>query len=119
MFDGHERLVVCNRRYMQMYLSADIVTPGTTLHSLLECRITNGSFSPEPIAYRRELTDSMAEGKTTSTEVKSKDGQTISVINRSMPGGGWVATHDDITARRGTRRVRRADGGHPVEFDRL
>ena len=28
MFDGNERLVVCNRRYMQMYnLSADIVTP--------------------------------------------------------------------------------------------
>ena len=37
MFDGNERLVVCNHRYMQMYsLSADIVTPGSTLHSLLE-----------------------------------------------------------------------------------
>jgi PAS domain-containing protein len=35
MFDGNERLVVRNRRYMQMYnLFADIVTPGSTLHSL-------------------------------------------------------------------------------------
>ncbi len=107
MFDGNERLVVCNHRYMQMYgLSADIVTPGSTLHSLLEYRIRNGTFSREPIAYRRELIDAMAAGDTRSTEVKSKDGRTISVINRPMPGGGWVATHEDITDRRDAERER-------------
>ena len=42
----------------------------------------------------------MAAGTTTSTEVKSKDGSTISVINRPMNDGGWVATHEDITERR-------------------
>jgi len=37
MFDGNERLVVCNQRYMEMYaLSADIVKPGCSLQSLLE-----------------------------------------------------------------------------------
>ena len=98
MFDGNERLVVCNRRYMEMYnLSADIVTPGSTLQSLLEYRIRNGTFSRDPLAYRRELIEAMAAGNTTSTEVKSKDGRAISVINRPMTGGGWVATHDDIT----------------------
>ncbi len=31
MFDGNERLVVCNQRYMEMYkLSAEIVKPGCT-----------------------------------------------------------------------------------------
>ena len=98
MFDGNERLVVCNRRYMQMYgLSADIVTPGSTLHSLLEYRTRNGTFSRDPVAYRLELTDAMAAGNTRSTEVKSKDNRTIAVINRPMPGCGWVATHEDIT----------------------
>lgn len=107
MFDGNERLVVCNHRYMQMYsLSADIVTPGSTLHSLLEYRIRNGTFSRDPVAYRRELTEAMASGNTTSNEVKSKDGRTISVINRPMPGGGWVATHEDITDRRDAERER-------------
>ena len=48
----------------------------------------------------------MAAGNTTSTEVKSKDGRTISVINRPMPGGGWVATHEDITDRRDAERER-------------
>jgi methyl-accepting chemotaxis protein len=107
MFDGNERLVVCNRRYMQMYgLSADIVTPGSTLHSLLEYRTRNGTFSRDPVAYRRELTDAMAAGNTRSTEVKSKDNRTIAVINRPMPGCGWVATHEDITGRRDAERER-------------
>ena len=107
MFDGNERLVVCNHRYMQMYsLSADIVTPGSTLHSLLEYRIRNGTFSRDPVAYRRELTEAMTSGNTTSNEFKSKDGRTISVINRPMPGGGWVATHEDITDRRDAERER-------------
>jgi methyl-accepting chemotaxis protein len=107
MFDGNERLVVCNQRYMEMYkLSADIVKPGCSLQSLLEYRIRNGSFSRDPVAYRRELVSAMSAGKTTASEVKSKDGRAISIINRPMPGGGWVATHDDITERRDAERER-------------
>ncbi len=107
MFDGNERLVVCNERYMEMYsLSAEIVKPGCTLQSLLEYRIHNGSFSRDPSDYRHELTSAMAAGHTTSTEVTSKDGRAISVINRPMPDGGWVATHEDITERRSAERER-------------
>ena len=107
MFDGNERLVVCNRRYMEMYqLSADIVKPGSSLQSLLEYRIRNGSFSRDPIEYRRALVSTMAAGNTTSNEVKSKDGRTISVVNRPMSGGGWVATHEDVTERRDAERER-------------
>jgi len=107
MFDGNERLVVCNQRYMEMYnLSADIVKRGCTLQSLLEYRIRNGTFSREPVAYRRELVATIAAGNTTNNEIKSKDGRSISVINRPMPGGGWVATHEDITKRRDAERER-------------
>jgi methyl-accepting chemotaxis protein len=107
MFDGGERLVVCNQRYMEMYqLSADVVKPGCTLQSLLEYRIRNGSFSRDPMEYRRALVGAMAAGTTTSNEVKSKDGRTISVINRPMSDGGWVATHEDVTERRDAERER-------------
>jgi len=107
MFDGNERLVICNQRYMEMYnLSADIVKPGCSLQSLLEYRINNGSFSRDPITYRRELVGAMVAGNTTSNEVKSKDGRSISVINRPMSEGGWVATHEDITERRDAERER-------------
>ena len=107
MFDGDERLVVCNQRYMEMYnLSAEVVKPGCTLQSLLEYRISNGTFSRDLGEYRRELLAAVAAGKTTSNEVKSKDGRSISVINRPMPDGGWVATHEDITERRDAERER-------------
>ena len=107
MFDGNERLVVCNQPlHGNVRSSADIVKPGSTLQSLLEYRISNGTFSRDPVAYRRELTDAMAAGNTRSTEVKSKDNRTIAVINRPMPGGGWVATHEDITGRRDAERER-------------
>jgi methyl-accepting chemotaxis protein len=49
---------------------------------------------------------SMAGGQTRSTEVKSADGRTILVTNRPMNGGGWVATHEDITERRDAERER-------------
>src|SRR5262249_20161316 len=84
----------------------DIVKRGSTLQSLLEYRIRNGSFSRDPISYRRELIGAMTSGKITSTEVKSKDGRSISIINRPMAGGGWVATHEDITTRRDAERER-------------
>ena len=48
----------------------------------------------------------MAAGNTRSTEVKSKDNRTIAVINRPMPGGGWVATREDTTGRRDAERER-------------
>jgi methyl-accepting chemotaxis protein len=76
------------------------------LQSLLEYRIRNGSFSRDPIAYRRELLSTMSAGKTTASEVKSKDGRAISIINRPMSDGGWVATHEDITERRDAERER-------------
>jgi methyl-accepting chemotaxis protein len=107
MFDGNERLVICNQRYMEMYnLSADIVKPGCALTNLLEYRISNGSFARDPVEYRRELISAMAAGKITTTEVKSRDGRSISIINRPMAEGGWVATHEDITERRDAERER-------------
>src|SRR5581483_11354766 len=110
MFDKHERLVVCNRRYMQLYnVPRDIVRQGRTLESLLAYRVTNGSFNKDPGQYRKELVDAMAAGKITRSELKSADGKRdIVLINRPMPGGGWVATHDDVTDRRGADLERAA-----------
>jgi methyl-accepting chemotaxis protein len=107
MFDGNERLVICNQRYMDMYkVSGDVVKPGINLQALLEYRIKNGSFTRDPVEYRSDLVGAMSAGKTTSTEVKSADGRSILVINRPMADGGWVATHEDITERRDAERER-------------
>jgi methyl-accepting chemotaxis protein len=107
MFDGNERLVICNQRYKDLYrLSDEITKPGRTLAALLEFRIANGSFSRDPDQYRKELVNEMDRGKTTHAEVKSADGRVVSIINRPMAGGGWVATHEDISERRDAERER-------------
>ncbi len=107
MFDRNERLVVCNQRYRDMYkLPVEVAKSGTSLAELLEYRIAKGSFARDPTEYRRELMASMAQGQTTTTEITSADGTIIVVINRPMAGGGWVATHEDITERRNAARER-------------
>ena len=47
MFDSSNWLVVCNRRYLDMYgLLPDAVRPGRTLEEILDCRIAAGHFFP-------------------------------------------------------------------------
>ena len=49
MFDAHERILVCNDRYIEMYgLSPDVIKPGCTLLGLIEHRITTGSWNIDP-----------------------------------------------------------------------
>jgi hypothetical protein len=40
------------------------------------------------------------EGQTIRQVTEIGDGRTIAEINQPMEGGGWVATHEDITERR-------------------
>src|SRR5690349_24121144 len=101
MFDAEARLVVCNRRYIDMYgLSTDVVKPGCTLRDLLRNRIEGGTFSGDPDGYSAELQRAIARGQTTKTMVELKDGRIVAVVNQPMEGGGWVATHEDITELR-------------------
>src|ERR1700719_5066595 len=101
MFDAEARLVVCNRRYIEMYgLSTDVVKPGCALRALLRHRIERGTFSGDPDGYSAELQQAIARGQTTKTMVESKDGRIVAVVNQPMEGGGWVATHEDITELR-------------------
>jgi methyl-accepting chemotaxis protein len=107
MFDRNERLVVCNARYRQMYkLSEDSAARGVSLAALLEHRAAAGTFAGDIADYRAALIAALAEGKTTTREVTAADGGLISVVNRPMSGGGWVATHEDITERRAAERER-------------
>ena len=101
MFDRDARLVFCNKRYQEIYrLSDAIASPGTTLIDMLDFRAANGTFMSDPRAFREKLVEDMAQGKSTSTEVKTPQGRIILVLNRAMPGGGWVGSHEDITDRR-------------------
>ncbi len=100
MFDADASLVVCNDRYIEMYgLSREAVVPGATLRSILVHRKERGSFAGDPDVYLNELLAAIAKNDGHTQLVQSGDGRTISIVNRSMANGGWVATHEDITER--------------------
>ncbi len=94
------RLILCNERYVQMYdLTPRLAHPGSSLREMLEHRIEVGSFAGNPDQYIADLLSSIAKGKTTTT-MREHQGRFIAIVNRPMPGGGWVATHEDITDQR-------------------
>ena len=106
MFDNHERFIICNDRYMEMYkLSRDVVKPGCTLLDIIQHRVAVGSLTRAPEEYRAELLAAMSQGRTISSVVETTRGHSISVVNKPIPGGKyWVGTHDDITERLTTER---------------
>jgi diguanylate cyclase (GGDEF)-like protein/PAS domain S-box-containing protein len=100
MFDPAGRLVVCNDRYRQMYkLSPDLVKPGCMVLDLLKYRGKNGTFFGNPEKYVDNLLATITEGETEKHEAEIGDGRIIFVVNQPMAGGGWVATHEDVTEK--------------------
>ena len=108
MFDRNERLVVCNRRYMELYqLPDEVVKPGRTLAE--PARIphqptaasraipTNTGTSCSP-PWRRARPPPRKSNPPTAAWSASSTGR--------WPDGGWVATHEDITERRDAEHER-------------
>jgi len=100
MFDADARLVFCNQRYIEMYrLSPEVVVPGCGLRELLEHRKAVGAFSGELENYIVDLRQDIAQGKTSNYVAKAADGRVFSLVRKPITGGGWIATHEDVTER--------------------
>jgi diguanylate cyclase (GGDEF)-like protein/PAS domain S-box-containing protein len=101
MFDAETRLVLCNRRYLELYgLSAAAAKPGLTLRELLLLRKATGTFMRDPEPYIAELRQALSKGKPVTVTPELADGRIMSIANHPMADGGWVSTHEDITERR-------------------
>ncbi len=108
MFDSAQRLVVCNTSYIRMYnLSPAVVKPGCTLRELLQYRIATGAFSGDPEQYIANLLATLAKGTPTRVVAESND-RTIAMLNKPMPDGGWVVTHEDVTEQQRAEQQRDA-----------
>ena len=101
LFDAHERILVCNNRYVEMYgLSPNVVKPGCTLSDLIQNRIATGSLNIDPEKYRAEIMTAVREGTVMNRIVETPDGRAVLVVNRPIEQGQyWIGTHDDITER--------------------
>jgi len=101
-FDGAQRLIVCNDRYLEMYgLSRDRIHPGTTLAEIVDMRFEVGSFPAMSTDEYLKWRDNVAvSAEPTDSVVELRNGRTFEIRHRPMPDSGWVATHEDITEQR-------------------
>ena len=101
LFDAQNRLMVWNERYETMYkLKPGQTWRGCSIRDLLDARVAAGTFPLDAADYDAELRGTLAAGKTYSLNIELADGRIIHVINQPTKGGGWVATHEDITERK-------------------
>ncbi len=105
-FDGQERLILCNRRYAEIYrLGVDQVPPGATLREIAERRVAVGTC---PMAVDDYLAHSAAINSGAEARFWTAalpDGRTIQIHRQPMPDGGWVSTHEDITELQDQRAI--------------
>ena len=105
MFDAEKRLVVCNDRYAKMYqLPPELLRAGTSHREIIEHRISNGILKggTNDSAAKKVMSalNALPSNVPASRVDELADGRLICVTRQPMPGGGWVATHQDVTEQR-------------------
>jgi diguanylate cyclase (GGDEF)-like protein len=101
LFDSSGRLIVCNQRYIDMYgLSAEVVKPGCEFRAVIAHRKAMGAFEGDVEEYCSRVLADLGHQQATVMVIDTPDGRSIEVANKPVAGGGWVATHEDITERR-------------------
>ena len=99
MFDAVGTLVLVNERYLEMYrLSDSIVKPGCSLRDLLVHRKALGMFEGDVDEYVKTRWSEHTAGKSSTVTIELPDGRVITTVSQPTGDGGWVATHEDVTA---------------------
>jgi tetratricopeptide (TPR) repeat protein len=99
MIDPMQRIVVCNKRYVEMYdLPAHLAKSGTPIADIFEYRIGKGLYPPaDDEEYKSKGFNAMLEPSVKTRHLN--DGRTILISRQPTEDGGWIAIHDDITER--------------------
>ena len=120
MFDKDKRLVLCNELYAKMYeLPAELLQPGALHSEIIAHRVRSGILKGNQgdVAVRDHLSvlSALSPVKRSVRVEEHTDGTQIRVVREPMEGGGWVATHEDITERKlASERI-----AHLAHFDAL
>lgn len=107
MFDAHQRLIVCNNSYRQIYsLPAELTVPGTPLEEIVRFHLRQ-EFGREAMIeeanFRTWLSEhlvKLGEGRSFSEVQNLRSGRTLLVTYQPLADGGWVDIQEDITEKR-------------------
>ena len=101
MFGADERLIVCNRQYLEVYgLDPEVVGPGITHRAIIEHWVSEGNSPGLSVNELHSRRMSEIRSGTCASVLTRADGREIQVISRQTPDGGWVSACEDVTERR-------------------
>lgn len=93
MFDRQGRLIVSNRRLAEVLgVPRALLAEGARACDLA---VPNKAGALEPLSMRRDA----GAGELIAFTSELGSGRVVAVAQQPMPGGGWVATYEDITER--------------------
>ena len=101
LFDGQRRLVFCNARFAAIFaLPPALTRPGATLREIMDYHVSSGSCpGSDPDEFVRDMLRIVAENRSSKDLIEFRDGRYVAAAHEPMPGGGWVATFEDVTDR--------------------
>lgn len=106
MFDANSRVILWNQRYLAISgVSEAIMRRRPTFRDILIERRNAGTFEAEIDSYIADQAASVAKGEISSFVREDPNDRFCHVVIAPMPGGGWVATHEDITEQMTAKQV--------------
>ncbi len=99
MYDKDRRLLVCNRRYLEVYnLPEEMAQPGTLYDDIIRLLIDRGDYvAIDPDSFLDERLAQIAANESITRIQEIAGDRFICMVHQPMPDGGWVATHEDVT----------------------
>jgi diguanylate cyclase (GGDEF)-like protein len=98
MFDAQGRILLFNKRYLQMFSLDGEAIKGKSLLDIFQLYHERGEFTGRPADLFAQVLG--RAGTPGSVVMEMHDGRSIRVSDEPMGAGGWVSTFEDVTAQR-------------------
>jgi diguanylate cyclase (GGDEF)-like protein len=103
MFDERKRLVVWNKRFVELYdVPERFLQVGTPYEQIVADRFARGLTKADsnPAAIKTKVAELSALAPNAQRVDEMSDGRFIQLTRQPMEGGGWLSIMEDITERR-------------------
>lgn len=102
MFDTNFKLVVCNRRFLELLDFPDSLgTPGTPFEAYIRYNAERGEYGPGDVEEQVQARVTQAlRCEPHVYERERPDGLVIEVVGKPLPEGGFITTYTDVTERK-------------------
>jgi diguanylate cyclase (GGDEF)-like protein/PAS domain S-box-containing protein len=97
MFDAQGRIILFNERYTRMMGLSAASLQGRSLLDLFKHRKATGEFVGDPENFFAQVLAEARAGKSGTKVMETETGRALRVADQPLPGGGWIATFEDIT----------------------